>query len=151
MLKVLISCSVFGRILPGAAGDRYGRFNVMIVMSYMGGILALALWIPAKSNAPIIVFASLYGFASGAFVSMAPALVAQISDIREIGTRNGSLFAAISIASLIGAPIGGALVTDNGTNFLHLQIFCGVCLLAGSTFFLLARIKLGGFALMKKV
>jgi len=41
---------------------------------------------------------------------MAPALVAQISDIRKICVRNGTLFAIISIAALIENPIAGALV-----------------------------------------
>ena len=123
----------------------------MIVTSYLSACLVLALWIPARGNIPIILFAALYGFSSGAFVSLAPALVAQISDVRQIGMRTGTMFAVISVAALVGSPIGGALNSAEGGRYLNLQIFCGVLMVAGSTVFIAARISLSGFHLYKKV
>lgn len=122
----------------------------MIVFSYLSGILVLALWLPARANAPIIVFSALYGFGSGAFVSLAPALIAQISDLREVGIRNGTCFSIISIAALTGSPIGGALVPDmlHGS-YEKLQIFSGVVMIAGATLFIAARIVVGGVNLKK--
>ena len=140
-----------GRILPGHLADRYGRFNIMIIMSYFSGIIVLALWLPARANAPIIIFAALYGFGSGAFVSMAPALIAQVSDIREIGIRSGTMFAIISVAALVGNPIGGALIANQGGGFSHIEIFCGIFLLVGSTLFVAARWSVAGWGLKKKV
>ena len=118
-------------------------------MTYFSAILVLALWLPARSNPAIITFAALYGFGSGAFVSMAPALVAQISDVRKIGVRTGSLFAIVSVAALFGNPVGGALITHDHGGFKGLQIFGGVMMLAGSTVFVAARVKLAGFKLTK--
>ncbi|MCJ1482695.1 hypothetical protein MMC06_002861, partial [Schaereria dolodes] len=112
LLAILNAASVFGRTIPGFIADRYGRFNTMIIITYFSSIIVLALWLPARANAPTILFAALYGFGSGAFVSLAPALVAQVSDIRTIGVRTGTLFAIISTASLAGSPIGGALIVD---------------------------------------
>jgi MFS family permease len=123
----------------------------MIVTTYFSAILVLALWLPSRSNAPIIAFSALYGFGSGAFVSLAPALVAQISDIRKIGVRTGTLFAITSVAALIGNPIGGSLVTRDHGKFTQLQIFCGVMMMGGATIFLFARTNQVGFALKKKV
>lgn len=40
-------------------------------------------------------------------MSLAPALIAQISDIRQIGVRTGSMFMVVSVAALVGTPIGG--------------------------------------------
>jgi MFS family permease len=88
----------------------------MISVSYLSSILCLALWIPARSNAAIIVFAALYGFSSGGFVSLGPAIVAQISKLEELGTGLGTYFAIISIAALISNPIGGALVPNAETD-----------------------------------
>lgn len=98
----------------------------------------------------MIVFSALYGFGSGAFVSLAPALVAQISDLRQVGVRNGTFFSVISFAALTGAPIGGALVPDvlHG-DYTRLQIFCGVVMIAGSVIFVFARGAVGGFKLNK--
>ena len=151
LLAILNAVSVFGRTLPGYFADRFGRFNAMIVTSYLSAILVLALWLPAKGNIPIIIFAALYGFSSGAFVSLAPALVAQISDIRQLGTRTGTLFCIISLAALTGNPIAGQLVKEEHGRFTHLQIFCGIMMIGGSTFFIAARASLMGFKVKVKV
>ena len=122
----------------------------MIIFSYLSGILVLALWLPSRGNTPIIIFSALYGCGSGAFVSLAPALIAQISDLREVGVRNGTCFSIISIAALTGSPIGGALVPDvlHGS-YTKLQVFCGVVMIAGATLFIAARVVVGGFNLKK--
>ncbi|KAI9892674.1 MAG: hypothetical protein M1814_001368 [Vezdaea aestivalis] len=151
LVPILNAASIFGRIIPGAMGDRFGRFNMMIVMSYFSAIIVLALWLPSRSNAPIIIFAALYGFGTGAFISLAPALIAQISDVRKIGVRNGALFAFISWAALVGSPIGGALITHDHGNFSQLQIFCGVLMMAGSTFFVVSRVYQEGWKVMHKI
>lgn len=112
----------------------------MILTTYLTSIIVLALWIPDHSNAPTIVFSALFGFTSGTFVSMVPAIVAQVTkDIRTIGVRNGSNFFIISLAALTGNPIAGALVSRDGGAYLYLQIFCGLTMFLGSTFFLVAR------------
>jgi MFS family permease len=124
---------------------------MMVLMTFFSGLIVLALWLPSTANAPIIVFAALFGFGSGAYVSLIPAIIAQISDIREIGVRNGALFAVASIGALCGNPIGGALITTNHGGFRDLQIFSGVMMLTGATFYTLARTSLVGLALVKKV
>jgi MFS family permease len=123
----------------------------MVVMSYFCAIIVLGLWLPARSNAAIIVFAILYGFGSGAFVGLGPALIAQISDVRQIGVRTGTMFAIVSVAALTGSPIGGALVTADQGRFTKLQIFAGAVMVAGSTFFFAARVILGGWSWRSKV
>jgi MFS family permease len=154
LLAILNAASVFGRTLPGYVADKIGRFNVMIAMNFFTAILILAIWIPADGNAAVIVFAALYGFGSGAFVSMAPSVVAQISDVRQIGVRTGTMFAFISIAALCGNPIGGALIDTSQpgkSGFLHMQIFAGVIMIAGSAFFVASRVSVAGWKLSKKV
>lgn len=42
-------------------------------------------------------------------MSLVPSVVAQISDIRQIGVRNGTVFFIVSIAALTGTPIGKLL------------------------------------------
>ncbi|OJJ49156.1 hypothetical protein ASPZODRAFT_59824 [Penicilliopsis zonata CBS 506.65] len=152
LIPILNASSVFGRTIPGWLADRFGRYNVMTIFTGFSAIIVLALWMPSRSNAPVIVFTALYGFSSGAFISLGPALIAQISDIRKMGVRNGTFFAIISIAALTGSPIGGALVPDVLTDsYDKLQIFCGVTMLAGTVFFAVARVLVGGPQLLKKV
>ncbi|KAK4539674.1 hypothetical protein LTR36_010437 [Oleoguttula mirabilis] len=131
LVSILNAASFFGRTIPGSFADKIGRFNMMVIMCFFTGILVLAVWIPATGNAPIIVFTALYGFGSGAFVSLGPSIIAQISDVRQIGVRTGTWFAIISIAALISNPIGGVLITRWNGKYTGLQIFCGVMCLAG--------------------
>ena len=135
LLSILNAASIFGRILPGYAADKLGRYNVQIAMCGVCAIIDLALWLPARGTAPIIVFCVLYGFASGAFVSILPAIIAQISDVRQIGTRTGSMFAIVSLAALIGNPIGGALLVDDSGGYVYAQVFAGVTVFVGTVLF----------------
>lgn len=151
LLAVLNAASIFGRTLPGWIADKVGRYNTMVVTSFLSTILVLAMWLPARGNVPYILFAAFFGFSSGAFVSLAPALIVQISDVRQIGVRTGSMFAAISVAALVGNPIGGALVSHEHGNYQNLIIFCGVMMFGGSCMFVVARASLEGLNLKKKV
>uniref|UniRef100_A0A093V7G9 Riboflavin transporter MCH5 n=1 Tax=Talaromyces marneffei PM1 TaxID=1077442 RepID=A0A093V7G9_TALMA len=151
LIPILNATSLFGRIIPGIAADMVGRFNTMVAMCAFAGIIVLALWLPGRANAPIILFSGLYGFASGAFISLIPALTAQISDIREIGVRSGTLWLTVAIAALVASPIGGAMeVRDDGA-FEQLQIFAGVVMLVGTSCFGVARWYLSGGNLVAKV
>ncbi|KAF2192227.1 MFS general substrate transporter [Zopfia rhizophila CBS 207.26] len=149
LIPILNAASIFGRIIPGILADKIGRFNMQIIMSYFAGLLVLALWLPASGNAAFIVFAALYGFASGAYVSLAPAQIASISKVEQIGVRTGMLFAVTSFAGLAGSPIAGAIVTRDHGGFDGLKIFAGVTLLAGATSFIFARATVAGFKLTK--
>lgn len=133
LVPIINAASIFGRIFPAHLGDVYGVFNVCIVFTFFSGIMSLALWLPAASTAPIIVYAVLYGFASGLTLAIIPALVAAISDIRKLGFRVGTLYAFSSFGALFGSPIAGAIVTSQDGSYSGLEIFCGVMLIAVST------------------
>lgn len=145
------TCSVFGRITPGIIGDKFGRYNIMIIICIITAIIIFAVWIPVSSVAGIIVFAVIFGFSSGGFIGLAPTLVAQISELRQLGTRIGAVFSVQAIGALIGSPIGGAIVSSQNGSYLGLKIFCGCCMLLGCLSFLAARYVIGGASLKKKV
>lgn len=149
LLPILNAISILGRVLPGVAADRLGRFNVMIVIMAASAIFVLAIWIPVKSTAGIVSFAALFGFASGGFISLAPTLIAQISDIRYIGSRVGTGFAIMAFGSLTGSPIGGAIVTKQHGQYIGLQLFTGVAMVIGFVIMIAARFAQVGFKITK--
>ncbi|KFY85159.1 hypothetical protein V500_08656 [Pseudogymnoascus sp. VKM F-4518 (FW-2643)] len=157
LLAILNTGSLPGRILPGYYGDKLGRFNVMIAMCTFSALVLLVMWLPGtlldpRSAAVYVVTSLLYGFASGAFVGMVPALLGQISpDITKIGVRQGVLFTCISVATLTGSPIAGAILSRQHGTFWGLQVFAGVMMIACVLFLILARITLVGLALRVKV
>ena len=121
----------------------------MLVMSLSTAIVILALWIPANANAPLIVFAALFGIASGAGIGLTPALAASLSPIEDIGVRTGAILAMASFAALTGSPIAGAIVKDSHSTFRNAQIFSGVSCLVAFCFFAATRVTIAGFKITK--
>lgn len=144
--------SSIGRIVPGIVGDKVGRYNVMIFITLLSSIVTLAVWIPASnSTAAIIVFSILFGFSSGGFISLGPALIAQISEIRQIGTRTGTAFAVMSFGALTGSPIAGAIVARENGDYLGLQLFCGITMTTASIVYIVARTLQVGWKVNAKI
>jgi MFS family permease len=129
-------------VLQGYIADKVGYFNVAIVTTASSGTLVLTLWLLSANGVQIFVFAGLYGLFASAFTSLAPALVAHISIMSQIGTRSGVLFAIISFAVLLGSPIGGQLIESHHGNFIELQVFSGVTMLSSACTFIFAKFVL---------
>ncbi|KAK1593465.1 major facilitator superfamily transporter [Colletotrichum navitas] len=151
LLPIMNAFSILGRIIPGIVADKIGRYNVMVFITLVSAVFCLGLWIPGKNNAAIIVFLVVFGFSSGGFISLVPACIAQISDIRQIGVRTGTAFAVQSFGALTGSPIAGAIVASQGGSYLGLQLFCGLVMLASVFVFFCARTVQVGWHLRKIV
>ncbi|KAJ8521691.1 hypothetical protein ONZ45_g1640 [Pleurotus djamor] len=95
-LAVLNGGGFFGRIAPSWLSDTFGRFNLLFPSAFLSGLLCLTIWLLSHQIVSIMFFAALYGFFSGAFVSLITPCVIQISDKMEIGTRLGTLYTVIS-------------------------------------------------------
>ncbi|KAJ5539059.1 MFS general substrate transporter [Penicillium frequentans] len=145
LVAIINATSVFGRIVPGMVADRVGRFNVMSVATLVSGILTFALWLPGRSNVAVILYAVFFGFFSSAYVSLTPALVAQLSPIHEIGIRTGALYFFVLIAVLTGSPIASALVSVEQGHYGSLEIFAGATMCAGAVLLILTRVVRAGF------
>ncbi|KAF7548755.1 hypothetical protein G7Z17_g6859 [Cylindrodendrum hubeiense] len=147
----ILMINIIGRIAPGIAADRIGRYNVMILITGLSAVITLGLWVPGKSNTTIIIYAILFGFSSGGFIGVAPTLIAQISDIRQIGVRTGTSFAVQSVGALTGSPIAGAIISSQGGDYLGLQLFCGSTMVASLLTFLVVRRVLAGSNPLTKI
>jgi len=121
----------------------------MIVMSWTTAILILGLWIPATGNVPLILFAALFGIASGAGIGLTPVLVAQLSPIKDIGIRTGTVFAFAAVAALTGSPIGGQIIVASKGDYRYIAVFGGVSCSIGATLYVVARLMLAGTKLTK--
>lgn len=141
LLPLINGSSFFGRIIGGFLADRVGRLNLLYPMTLVSGVFCLAMWLPAGSVATVVAFVCLYGFSSGIFISVTPAVVAQLSPDERIGARIGAFFTLAAVATLIGTPIAGSLVQKEGEDrYRNLTLFAGLTLSIGGVFLLLARI-----------
>lgn len=67
--------SAVGRPAVGYIADKYGGVTVSVVVYYVVGIFCLAMWIPTRNLASIIIFALISGSLMGSVYGMiAPAI-----------------------------------------------------------------------------
>ncbi|PWN28432.1 MFS general substrate transporter [Jaminaea rosea] len=110
-LSILNAASIFGRIIPGILADHIGRMNCLLPMLWLSAVFVFIFPL-CDSIGALIVFSILFGFSTGAYVSLIPASVAQLGPTASYGTRLGMLFMAMSIGGLLGTPISGAILGD---------------------------------------
>jgi MFS family permease len=123
--------------------DRVGSsLRTLSVCSVLAATSVLAIWLPInyhRSLGGLITFSVVFGLTSGGFVSLvSPALIEVAGGhSHDLGTMAGTFFAIISLATLTGLPIQGAITSPaaggaDGMDLVGLIVFCGVVMLAGT-------------------
>lgn len=131
LLSILNAASTFGRILMGALADKYGRINMFALGGVGTGIVVFCMN-SATSNAGLIVYSVVFGFASGTIISGASAAISVCpADARSIGTYMGMGMAISGLGALVGPPISGAIVGADG-GYFEVSMFAGsMCTFGG--------------------
>ncbi|BFZ59654.1 hypothetical protein YB2330_000668 [Saitoella coloradoensis] len=150
LLSILNAASMFGRTLPNFVADKIGCLNVLIPCVYVSGMMVFV-WLATTSAGGLIAFSIVFGFFSGAYVSLIPACIASLTPHPQlIGVRMGMGFAFVSLAALTGTPIAGALVTKAGGSYVQATCFCGVVVLAGGVVMTIGRLIRTDWKVMAK-
>ncbi|KAL1867536.1 hypothetical protein VTK73DRAFT_4139 [Phialemonium thermophilum] len=142
-VSIINAASIPGRVLPNMYANRFGSLRTISVCSLLAALSILVIWLPInyhRSLGGLIVFTLVFGFTSGAFVSlMTPALIDVAGGhTSDLGVMVGTFFAIVALASLTGLPIQGAIASDGGSGgkqqpqLMGLIVFCGVIMLAGT-------------------
>lgn len=128
LLSYLNAGSVLGRVLPGLLADKIGRFNVIILTIAMCVVTVLGIWLPSgTSNATLITFTVLFGFASGSNLGLVPVCIGQLCDHRRFGRLFSTAMMIASFGTLSSVPIGGALLDiESGNGWTAVICFSGV-------------------------
>lgn len=131
--------------------DKYGRFNLTLIMILFTGISVLAIWLPGRSSATSIVFAVLFGVGSGACIGLGPVLIMSISPMNEVGIRMGTIFAIAAVGCLTSPPIGGAIVDKTrGGDYDYAALFSGVNFFVTLLTIGALRVRLAGWKIFAK-
>ncbi|KAH9871583.1 hypothetical protein J1614_005838 [Plenodomus biglobosus] len=127
LISVLNGVSCLGRLLPGYAADKIGRFNTLLIMIVFTLVWMLALWLPlgTTSLAALYAFAALFGFGTGSWMALTPACVGQLCRAEEFGRYYGSMYFIASLAALVCIPISGELVENVGPQPM-VAFFCAI-------------------------
>ncbi|THG98150.1 hypothetical protein EW026_g4001 [Hermanssonia centrifuga] len=138
-ISILNAAGLFGRTIPNILADHWGPFNVMIPVTAISGCLIFAMF-GATNEIGLVLFAIVYGFFSGGFVSIiAPASATFSKDVGEVGTRIGIMCFVSGFALLTGNPIAGVLLDPPNYVWRRPIIFAGVTVLFGSFLLTVSR------------
>ena len=126
------AASFVGRVVAAWFADRVGVMIPWTACAFASSIICLA-WLAVVNMAGMLTFVVLYGFFSGALIGLPSAVLPYVSPLNVLGTRMGMTWGLAGIALLVGSPIAGALVDLASGDFSRLQLFCGICLVAGAS------------------
>ncbi|KAJ4480135.1 MFS general substrate transporter [Lentinula aciculospora] len=102
--------TAFGRVVPSYFADKYGVVGTYIVCAIINAGCAFIMF-GASKPAGLIVFCILYGFFFGSATSLfSPVITALMPSEADRGKVVGVAMAPVAISSLIGSPVGGAII-----------------------------------------
>ncbi|TDZ53313.1 MFS transporter asaE [Colletotrichum trifolii] len=137
-----------GRALPGYVADRLGPFNVMCATALVCATSVFALWLTAAgAEAATTAFAVLFGFWSGAAISLTPVCVGRVCRTEDYGKRSGTAFCVSSVAALAGVPLAGAVLGWCGGEYYGVILLAGGLYVMAFAAFAVARGVAGGWSL----
>ncbi|TVY83298.1 Aspyridones efflux protein apdF, partial [Lachnellula suecica] len=139
MLAVVNGASVFGRIIPGLLADKLGSLEVMTASAIISAVVAFC-WLAINNLGGLVVFCIVYGFVSGAVVSLPPTVVAGfVPGLHVLGTWIGMGLLCASMGLLIGNPIAGTLINVAENKFTGGIIFSAAFIAAGALALVVSR------------
>ncbi|MCJ1471440.1 hypothetical protein MMC13_000079 [Lambiella insularis] len=146
LLIAMNAANLPGRFLPALISDAcIGPLNTIIPSTFLAA-MQIFFWVGVSSHSALLVVACLYGFSAAGLQSLYSATIYSFSpDPSKVGVRMAMVFAAIGLACLTGAPIGGAPIQRDNGGYLYAQFFAGGSLALGAGFLLAARVCKGGW------
>ena len=163
IIAIYNGSSTIGRWAAGYLADRFGAYNIMIVMVFFCMSTSLALWLPATilSDETLsadyrgdhvsviagltVTYAVLMGIASGSNISLAPVCVSKLCDTQRYGEYYGMCYTVVAFGTLTGVPIAGAIIGD-GRAYWAGAVFCGLCYLCALGGFVIIRVRKVGWS-----
>ena len=101
LISIINAGSLPGRIIPAHYADKLGYFNIMVSVSFLTGASILVLWLPFDNHpthAGLMVFGVIFGFVSGAYVSLLMPCAAKSGSLETLGVRFGTFQSVIGVA-----------------------------------------------------
>jgi MFS transporter, OFA family, oxalate/formate antiporter len=127
VISVASGVCIFGRVIIGSCGDRYGckpTFMVCIIMAMVGFMLLIV----AKSLWMLYLFAGIFGFGLWSSGGLVPPLIAKLFGLKSHGAIYGSIFISGATGGALGPVIVGYLFDVTGS---YVPAFV-VCLIISS-------------------
>ncbi|ODV77482.1 monocarboxylate transporter [Suhomyces tanzawaensis NRRL Y-17324] len=123
--------STIGRPTFGSLADRYGALTMATLAYFLCAVFCLAMWIPARNYATVIVFALVEGSMMGSIYGLISPIVAETFGISKMNVSFSMLWVLLGAAGLFSPVIGVKLTTGQGgevdpTQYRYCSVFAGV-------------------------
>lgn len=151
LVAIFNAGSCIGRWVPGFMADKLGRFNSMIAALAICSATSLTFWLPASLLTPTtpveaaaikaltIVYAAIFGFASGSNISLTPVCVGQLCDTSVYGRYYATCYTVVSFSTLTGIPIAGSILQASDGHYYGVVVWTIICYVFASLCFVWSR------------
>ena len=113
LVSIANAGSGLGRITTGILGDKFGAITVIAPLTLLCAIMTYV-WPFATTKGSLIGIAIVYGFCSGAYVSLLLAPLMVMGDAHDTGRRSGIGLTCMALGAVAGPPISGAIAQATG-------------------------------------
>ncbi|KAG0708017.1 MFS general substrate transporter [Suillus ampliporus] len=137
ILAIANAASTVGRLTSGLMADKVGALNTMAAFTAAAGIFTFA-WPFAKNETQLIIVSSIYGFSTGGYISLFPAVAVSMGEIEDAGRRVGMFMSLAAFGALAGPPISGTISTASG-GFVQAGYYAGSIIMCAVALLLLVR------------
>jgi MFS family permease len=142
-------CTAIGRLGAGAACDRFGSMNCLLLTMLLNSFSILAIWPFSSTMAPLVVFAAINGIANGAFFVVMPTAIATLIGPELAAVAMGMAITVWTGGYLMGSPIAGILISMTGAQksssiapYLAAIFYAGGVTFAAGACVLVARLRM---------
>jgi len=133
VLSVIGGASIVGRLMMGSAGDRVGSRLALVICLFI--MMVALLWLQVAGELWMLyLFAAVYGFAHGGFLTVLSPLVAELFGLRA----HGVIFGMVTFSGAIGGALGPVLAGHIFDIIGSYRLGFLICALLVSTSFVLA-------------
>ncbi|KAI1633476.1 major facilitator superfamily transporter [Biscogniauxia mediterranea] len=125
LISAINASSLFGRVIPGHLADMYGHFNICTLSVFVSGVVGFC-WTATYNLPGLVIWCLVYGFTSGAVVSLQGACAGKLASRENQGTAVGLVSGSVSVTA----------------GYLGLGIWTGTTLIVGAAVLAGARLRL---------
>ncbi|MDI6447642.1 L-lactate MFS transporter [Anaerobaca lacustris] len=119
-----------GRIIWGAASDRLGRRNSIVLMNALQGVMMILFYFIGGNEIGLYLGAAVIGFNFGGNFALFPAATADLFGNKSVGENYPWVFMAYGVGGLVGPRLGGLM--GNAQAWMWAFIPAGIACLAAA-------------------
>jgi len=113
LLSITNAGSGLGRVCCGILADKFGALTVISPLTLLCAIMTYV-WPFVTTKGSFIGIGIIYGFCSGAYVSLFAAPPMIMGDMDDARRRSGTALTFVALGAIVGPPISGAIAQATG-------------------------------------